>query len=257
MRRRSSRSRARPEPENALEEILAVAADSGDEAKLTRALARSELLVAQLPEHPLPIADGRDGNPVLIAFTSMAALLRWHTDDPDNQVWSQLPTGDLFAALPDTVSVFLNPGDELNVVLGPELVRDVSDLAAGGDVAAAYQPGPATPQQIGTPAEQPTDLLAAVARAAERHDEVQAVHHGLTTLDEEAARIWSILGIRVPDGLDDDSFAAIEADVRTEVETVTAEYVEIHRLRSGARGVDAWLLDTGPCYPAVEPGATG
>jgi hypothetical protein len=80
--RRRSRSRSRPVPENALEEILAVAADSGDEAKLTRALARSELFVAQLPEHPLPVADGRDGNPVLIAFTSMAALLRWHTDDP-------------------------------------------------------------------------------------------------------------------------------------------------------------------------------
>jgi hypothetical protein len=249
------RPRSRPGPENALEEILAVAADSGDEAKLTRALARSELFVAQLPEHPLPVADGRDGNPVLIAFTSMAALLRWHTDDPDNQVWSQLPTGELFAALPDTMSVFLNPADELNVVLGPELVRDVSDLAAGGDVAAAYHAGPATPQQIGAPAEQPTDLLAAVARAAARHDEVQAVHSGLTTLEEEAARIWTILGIRVADGLADAAFDAIEADVRAEIEAVTTSYVEIHRLRSGARGVDAWLLASEPCYPAVQPGA--
>jgi hypothetical protein len=243
------RSRSGPEPENALEEILAVAADSGDEAKLTRALARSEIFVAQLPGHPLPIADGRDGNPVLIAFTSMAALLRWHTDDPDNQVWSQLPTGELFATLPDTMTVFLNPADEQNVVLGPELVREISDLAAGGEVAAAYQPGPATPQQIGTPAEPPTDLLAAVARAAARHDEVQAVHSGLTTLDEEGARIWTILGIRVPDGLTDAAFDAIVADVRAEIEAVTTSYVDIHRLRSGARGVDAWLLATEPCYP--------
>jgi hypothetical protein len=250
------RSRSRPEPENALEEVLGVAADKGDEAKLTRALARSEVFVAQLPEHPLPISEGTDGNPVLLAFTSMAALLRWHTDDPDNQVWSQIPAGELFAALPETMSVFLNPADELNAVLGPELVRDVADLAAGGDVAAAYQPGPATPQQIGTPAEQPVDLLAAVARAAARHDEVQAVHSGLTTLDETDARIWTILGIRVADDLDDATYDAIEADVRSEVDSVTADFVEIHRLRSGARGVDAWLLDTEPTYPGSATAAT-
>jgi hypothetical protein len=254
MRRRSSRSR--PEPENVLEGILGVAADSGDEAKLTRALARSEVFVAQLPEHPLPISEGADGNPVLLAFTSMAALLRWHTDDPDNQVWSQIPAGELFAALPETMSVFLNPADELNAVLGPELVRDVADLAAGGDVAAAYQPGPATPQQIGTPAEEPVDLLAAVARAAARHDEVQAVHSGLTTLDEPDARIWTILGIRVADDLDDPTYDAIEADLRGEVDGVTTEFVEIHRLRTGARGVDAWLLDTEPAYPGSAPAAT-
>jgi hypothetical protein len=254
MRRRSSRSA--PEPENPLEEVLWVAADKGDEAKLTRALARSEVFVAQLPEHPLPISEGRDGNPVLLAFTSMAALLRWHTDDPDNQVWSQLPTGELFSALPETMSVFLNPADELNVVLGPELVRDVADLAAGGDVAAAYQPGPATAQQIGTPAEEPVDLLAAVTRAAGRHDEVQAVHSGLTTLDEPDARIWTILGILVADDLGDAAYAEIESDLRGEVEAVTAEYVEIHRLRSGARGVDAWLLDTVPTYPGATPVAT-
>jgi SseB protein N-terminal domain len=253
MRRRSSRSR--PEPENSLEEILRVAADSGDEAKLTRALARSEVYVAQLPEHPLPISEGKDGNPILLVFTSMAALLRWHTDDPDNQVWSLIPAGELFAALPATMSVFLNPADELNAVLGPELVRDVANLAAGEPVAAAYQPGPATAQQIGTPAEEPLELLAAVARAAARHHEVQAVHSGLTTLEEEDARIWSILGIRVADDLDDATYAAIEADVRSEVEAVTAEYVEIHRLRSGARGVDAWLLDTEPTYPGSAPAA--
>jgi hypothetical protein len=253
MRRRASQSR--PEPENALEEILAQAAEKGDEAKLTRALARSEVFVAQLPEHPLPISEGRDGKPVLLAYTSMAALLRWHTDDPDNQVWSQLPTGELFAALPETMSVFLNPADELNAVLGPELVRDVATLAAGGMVAAAYQPGPATPQQIGKPAEEPTELLAAVARAAGRHDEVQAVHTGLTTLDEEDARIWTILGIRVADDLDDATFEAIEADVRSEVEPVTTEFVEIHRLRTGGSGVDAWLLDTEPAYPAASGSA--
>jgi hypothetical protein len=254
MRRRSSQSR--PEPENSLEEVLRLAADKSDEPKLTRALARSEIFVAQLPEHPLPISEGADGNPVLLAFTSMSALLRWHTEDPDNQVWSQIPAGELFAALPDTMTVFINPADELNVVLGPELVRDVADLAAGADVAAAYQPGPATAQQIGTPAEEPVDLLAAVARAAGRHDEVQAVHSGLTTLDEPDARIWTILGIRVADDLDDATFDAIEDDVRAEVEGVTAEFVEIHRLRSGACGVDGWLLDAAPTYPGTLPATT-
>jgi hypothetical protein len=76
------------------------------------------------------------------------------------------------------------------------------------------------------------------------------VHSGLTTLEEEAARIWTILGIRVADGLADAAFDAIEADIRAEIEAVTTSYVEIHRLRSGARGVDAWLLATEPCYPA-------
>jgi hypothetical protein len=236
--------------------VLRIAADTGDEAKLTRALARSEVFVAQLPEHPLPISQGVDGNPILLAFTSMAALLRWHTDDPDNQVWSQIPAGELFAALPETMSVFLNPADELNAVLGPELVRDVAELAEGGAVAAAYQPGPATAQQIGTPAEEPVELLAAVARAAGRHEQVQAVHSGLTTLDEPDARVWTILGLRVADDLDDATYAGIEADLRAEVEGVTGEYIEIRRLRSGARGVDAWLLDAEPSYPGAAPAAT-
>jgi hypothetical protein len=255
MRRRASRSR--PGPENSLEEILALAADTGDEAKLTRALARSEVFVAQLPEHPLPIAEGADGNPVLLAYTSMAALLRWHTDDPENQVWSQIPAGELFAALGDTMSVFLNPADELNVVLGPELVRDVAALAAGDDVPAAYQAGPATPQQIGAPAEEPTELLAAVSRAAARHDDVASVHSGLTTLDEPDARIWVILGIRLTDGAGAAAFDAIEADLRAAVQSVTTEYVEIRRLRPGAKGVDAWLLDTVPAYPAAASSTDG
>ena len=127
----------------------------------------------------------------------------------------------------------------------------MATLASGGEVAAAYQPGPATAQQIGEPAEPPTLLLAAVARAASRHPEVQAVHSGLTTLEEEDARIWAILGIRVADDLDDATFAAIETDVRGEIAAITAEFVEIRRLRSGGRGVDAWLLDTEPAYPAA------
>jgi hypothetical protein len=250
MRRRSAQSP--PEPLNSLEQTLATAARVGDEPMLTRALARSELVVAQLPERPLPLAEGRDGSQVLLAFTSLAALLRWHPDDPQNQPWSQLPAGELFVTLPATVSVFLNPADELNVVLGPEVVHDVAELFAGRDVPAAFEAGPATAQQIGAPAEEPTKLLAAVHRAAARHRELLAVHRGLTTLDEPDARIWPVIGLRLPDQLGEHAAAAILSDVQREVEAVTDGYVEIRRLRSDASGVDAWLLDSEPTF--VAPG---
>jgi hypothetical protein len=251
MRRRSARSR--PESLTELERTLAESAAAADEPKLTRALARSELVVAQLPERPLPIAEGRDGNPILLAFTSLPALLRWHPDDPENQPWSQLSAGELFAALPPTMSVFINPADDANVVLSPEVVHDVAELYAGRDVPAAFQAGPATAQQIGAPADEPVELLAAAGRAAGRHPQLLAVHRGLTTLDEPDARIWPVLGLLVPDDLGEASYQAILADMRREVEATTADHVEIRRLGSGASGVDAWLLESDPVYVAAEP----
>ena len=251
MRRRSARSR--PEPLTDLEQTLAEAAAAADEPKLTRALARSELVVAQLPERPLPIAEGRDGTQILLAFTSLAALLRWHPDDPENQPWSQLAAGELFAALPPSISVFINPADDVNVLLSPAVVHDVAELYAGRDVPAAYLAGPATALQIGAPADEPVELLAAAERAAGRHPQLLAVHRGLTTLDEPDARIWPVLGLRVPDDLDEPAYLLIEADVRREVTAVTTDHVEIRRLGSGASGVDAWLLESEPVYVTALP----
>ncbi len=251
MRRRSARSR--PELLTELETALAEAAAAADEPKLTRALARSELVVAQLPERPLPIAEGRDGNPILLAFTSLPALLRWHSDDPENQPWSQLMAGELFAALPPTMSVFINPADDVNVVLSPAVVHDVAELYAGRDVPAAFLAGPATAQQIGAPADEPVELLAAAERAAVRQPQLLAVHRGLTTLEEPDARIWSVLGLLVPDDLDEAAYEVILADVRQEVATATTDHVEIRRLGSKATGVDAWLLESDPVYVAAPP----
>jgi hypothetical protein len=255
MRRRSARSR--PEPLTGLEQTLAEAAEATDEPKLTRALARSDLFVAQLPERPLPIAEGRDGTPILLAFTSLPALLRWHPDDPENQPWSQLAAGELFAALPANMSVFINPADDVNVVLSPAVVHDVAELYAGREVPAAFLAGPSTAQQIGAPADEPVELLAAAERAAGRHPELLAVHRGLTTLDEPDARIWPVLGLRVPDGLDAAAYEVILADVRQEIDAVTTEHVEIRRLGTVGSGVDAWLLESDPVYAATpQPGLT-
>lgn len=251
MRRRSARSRREPLTE--LEQTLAEAAEAADEPKLTRALARSDLVVAQLPERPLPIAEGRDGTPILLAFTSLPALLRWHPDDPANQPWSQLAAGELFAALPPTMSVFINPADDVNVVLSPAVVHDVAEIYAGRDVPAAFLAGPTTAQQIGPPADEPVEVLAAAERAAGRQPQLQAVHRGLTTLDEPDARIWPVLGLRVSDDLDAAAYEAILIDVRREIDAATSDHVEIRRLGSEGSGVDAWLLESDPVYVAAAP----
>jgi hypothetical protein len=110
MRRRNRRE---PDfPGNEFEQAMVLAAEAGDDAKFLRALARTVVCLGQpadtpgakppgggpafltvdVSQQPLPVAEAKDGKPVLLAFSSGRMLFRWYTEDP-NQVWMQTPAG--------------------------------------------------------------------------------------------------------------------------------------------------------------------
>jgi hypothetical protein len=265
MRRRKHRDPGFPS--NELEQIMILAAETGDDAKFLRALARTVVRIGQPSDTPrakppgagpafvtvdasqrqLPVAEGKDGKPVLLAFSSGQMLFRWYTEDP-SQVWAQTPAGQLFDTLPDDMSVFLNPGCPLPVLMPPVDVRRVADIFLGRNVVAAYRPGPATELRIGTPAREPVDLLAAVSRAAARHPSVLSAHRGLATLDEADSRLWPIIGVRLADDADDAAVQSASVDIGREVEAVTEEFVEMVRIEENPSGVQRWLSESEPFY---------
>jgi hypothetical protein len=256
-------------PSNELERIMILAAETGDDNKFLRALARTVVCIGQPADTPgakppgagpafvtvdaserqLPIAEGKDGNPVLLAFSSGQMLFRWYTEDP-NQVWAQTPAGQLFDTLPEDMSVFLNPGCPLPVLMPPVDVRRVADIFLGRNVIAAYRPGPATEMLIGSPAHEPVDLLAAVSRAAARQPSVLSAHRGLAMLDETDSRLWPIIGVRFVAGTDDATVHTARDDFRREVEATTEEFVELIQIPENPSGVQRWLSETEPFYTA-------
>jgi hypothetical protein len=266
---RRKKCRDRDFPSNELEQIMILAAETGDDDKFLRALARSVVCIGQPADTPgakppgagpafvtvdaserqLPIAEGKDGNPVLLAFSSGQMLFRWYTEDP-NQVWAQTPAGQLFDSLPEDMSVFLDPGCPLPVLMPPVDVRRVADIFLGRNVIAAYRPGPATELRIGTPAREPVDLLAAVSRAAARQPSVLSAHRGLAMLDEADSRLWPMIGVRFADDSDDATVQAASADIGHEVEAVTEEFVELVRIEANPSGVQRWLAESEPFYTA-------
>jgi hypothetical protein len=269
MRMRRRKHREPDFPGNELEQVLVLAAETGDDAKFLRALARSVVCLGQpadtpgakppgagpafltvdVSQQPLPVAEGKDGKPVLLAFSSGQMLFRWYTEDP-NQVWVQTPAGPLFDSLPEDMSVYLNPNGPLPVLIPPVDVRRVVDIFLGRNVVEAYRPGPATELRIGTPAHEPVDLLAAVSRAAARHPGVMSAHRGLAMLDEPDSRLWPIIGVRFADGCDDATVHSAMADLRDETEAVTEEFVELLRIPPSPSGVQRWLSESEPFYTA-------
>src|ERR1700744_1187749 len=98
-------SAVRAEPPNDLEECYRLAAESGDNAKLLRALARNVVYIAQPKDgtpvgelrvrryepgqQPLPTAAGVDGRTYVVAFSSYAPMADWYKDD--ELAWSMVP----------------------------------------------------------------------------------------------------------------------------------------------------------------------
>lgn len=271
---RREKTQPPPFPSNDLERVYLLARSSGDDAKFLRALARDAVVITQpgpgpepgqpefrsipVNERPLPVAEGKDGRPVLLAWTSGATLFRSGADE--STVWAQTPAGQLFDTLPPDMSVFLNPGVAESVLLGPEDVRTVADIYLGRNVQAAYAAGPATEVIIGTPAHEPVDILAAAARACARHREVMSAHRALATLDEPEAPLWTLVAIRLEDAAERDPTLRdrIARDVLDEVDQVTEEHVQLRVLPtlSIASSSDRWLLEQPPFYQRLNQDAT-
>lgn len=273
---RRARVQLPPFPANDLERVYLLARSSGDDAKFLRALARDVVVITQpgpgpapgrpefgsgpAGERPLPVAEGKDGRQVLLAWTSGAALFRSGADD--STVWAQIPAGQLFDTLPPDMPVLLNPGLAESVLLEPEDVRTVADLGLGRNVLAAYTRGPATKLIFGTPAHEPVDILAAAARACARHPQVLSAHRALATLEEPEARLWTVLGVRLEDAARSDQQVRgrILQDVLDEVQRSTEEFVELYALPSASTApsdADRFLLEQPPFYERTGEESTG
>jgi hypothetical protein len=169
-------------PENALEEALVTARQVDDVEALLVALAEADVFV------PSPDAGLREEQPVLAKLGDTLALPVVELGgDRFVPVFSSLrqlglarPVGggylrflgrSLAEIWPAGVSLVLNPGGELGLVLGAEQVVGVRDLPPPAEDEASFM--------IGEPAMEPVEVLAAISEFAKRRPEVLAAYRGL------------------------------------------------------------------------------
>lgn len=243
-------------PSNELEESLQAAAETGDDAKLLRALARNVVCLAQpgpgppsgrpevreyAPgERPLPVAAGNDERPHVLVFTSYAQLDRWYRDP--QVVWSQVAAGVLAAEWPHGHAFFLNPGGDCSVVLEPEDVQTIALLFAGANVPEAIRPGPATPVRTAAPSEDATQLFDPLRRVVAGHPDVLEIRYGLLTLAEPEARVWPVIGLRFREGAD---YPPVMEEASAAVAS-SGIFGELRRLDPATEDpIERWLLDEG------------
>lgn len=143
---------------NDLEECYRLASESGDDAKLLRALSRNVLYMAvpkdgtpvgqvtvrhyEPGEKLLPTAPGVDGRTYVLAFSSYQPMADWY-GDPE-LAWTMEPAGRLASTWPNGAPLLLTTPTGAVVVEADDM-RTVALLFAEANVREAFQPGPATP----------------------------------------------------------------------------------------------------------------
>lgn len=226
------------EPSNDLEECYRRAAETGDDAKLLRALARNVVFLSR-PKDGTPV--GADGRTYVLAFSSYAPMDDWY-EDPELG-WSMVPAGQLAATWPEGAPMLLaTPAG--SVVIESDDMRTVGLIFAGANVRAAFQPGPATPVGLKEPEDEPAGFFDGIRRVAKEHPEIRGVVWCLAKLDEPEARVWPIVGVGLAEG------AAADAVMPQAAESFGAfpdQYVELRALRPEREldEIEQWLRDHG------------
>jgi hypothetical protein len=181
-------------PANPLE-VMMVEAQAGrmEMTALMTALLSSPLYVApggDSGEGELALAalEGRHGGRYIPAFTARSRLERFSGSDRAASV----PLRDLAAAWPPEVSLVVDPGDPVELVLpGHELRR-----IAGGEPPEGEQTVPAgTPVMIGDPADEPEAALAAVAATCSGVPAVLAAYRAQVHVDRPGERPHLAIGL--------------------------------------------------------------
>jgi len=235
-------------PENALE-VMMVEAHAG---RTSMSALMTSLLSSPVYLEPregsdggeleLAAVEGRDGGLYIPAFTARSRLERFSGSDRSASV----PLRDLAATWPPEVSLVINPGDPIELVLpGEELRRLASGATPGGE-----QRVPAgTSVFIGDPAEEPEAVLEAVATACAEHPEVVAAYRAQLHVDRPGERPHLAIGLVV------DSPRADPEDVRRKVAASAtaagADEVSVVSIDPHAEGdaIAAYMLErTAPFY---------
>jgi hypothetical protein len=192
-----------------LERALIRARDLDDRAYALRALSRNVVcLVLDLPgptcgtpwfgrlpddQTPLPVVDGRDGNPHVLVFTSWEALSR-HYRDPA-QVWVQTPAGQLAArTAPAGWPWMVNVAGPFSLVVYPRDQAAIAALYRGEAVSEAFTVGPAAELVFAPPGGALTAVAAAVAGVAGRFG-VERVVAVSASLAEPRSATWLLLAV--------------------------------------------------------------
>lgn len=183
-------------PANPLE-VMMVEAQAGrmEMGTLMRALLSS--IVYLVPgddsdggELSLGAREGRDGGLYIPAFTSRGRLERFSGSDRAASV----PLRDLAPSWPAEVSLVIDPGDPVELVLpGADFRRIAEGREPGGE-----QTVPAgTSVMIGDPAEEPEAVLEAIARTCSAHPEVTAAYRAQLHVDRAGERPHLAIGLVV------------------------------------------------------------
>jgi hypothetical protein len=238
---------------NDLEECYRLASETGDDAKLLRALARNVVFISQpkdgtpvgqvtVRHHepgqmPLPTSQGVDGRTYVLAFTSYEPMDGWY-EDPE-LTWSMVPAGQLAATWPDGAPLLLATPNG-SVVIESEDMRTVGLIFAGANVRAAFQPGPATPVGLKEPEEEPPGFFDEIRRVAEKHPEIEGALWCLAKLDEPEARVWPIVGVALAEGADAN---AVMPQAAESFGAFSEQYVELRALRPDREldEIEQWL----------------
>jgi SseB protein N-terminal domain/SseB protein C-terminal domain len=225
-------------PENALEDALLAARENDDLGQLLGTLAVADVYVPTADpgpaeeqhvrarpgeELPLPVIELDDGTFVPV-FTSPTQLTRFR---PEGGGYVRLRGRALSAITPSDLGVAVNPGGDLGLTLSPEQVATLATAEPNVSEAEFL---------IGEPREEPTRLLEAIARVAERRPEVTAAYRALL-VRRRGAEPEHVIGLELR--------ARADAQAAVDAAAEAAREVGVERLA---------LL---PLQPGVDAGPIG
>lgn len=246
-----------PFPGNELEQALVRASQYDDRSYALRALARNVVCLAanqpgpppgrpffrrlEASERPLPVAEGRDGRPHLLVFTSSSTLFR-HYGDP-GQVWSQTPAGQLAALIAgDNMPWLLNVAGPLSLLLEPSDIDTVSAIYQGRAVPESTgRGGAASSVRLGRP-DDSVDELGPIVAAVLDGTPARRVLAAAARFDEPRSPTWLRIVLDAG-GAGRDSVTASMAAMVEALERATPRPFEVSLLASDPAA--RWLSEHG------------
>jgi hypothetical protein len=236
-------------PENAIETLMAEArAGRTPMPTFIRALMTSPVFAlpqegAAEGELAFAAQEGADGALYIPVFTSHGRLARFSGDERAVSV----PLGALAESWPAEVSLVVNPGDTVELVLPG---HDFRRLAEGGDPSGEYAIPAGATVFVGDPASEPEEALGAVAAALASHPEVAAAYRAQIYLDAPGEEPSLAIGLHVdtPPAEGDDSLQAVVAQAATRAGAPDVSVLVLDVEASGDGIADHMLQRTQPFY---------
>lgn len=236
-------------PENAIETLMAEAhAGRTPMPTFIRALFTSPVFAVPREgtgedELALAAVEGRDGGSYIPVFTSHARLVGFSGEERAVSV----PLGALAESWPAEVSLVVNPGEPVELVLPG---RDFRRLATTGTAAGGETVPAGTKVLVGDPAIEPEEILSAVAGVLATRPEVAAAYRAQIHVErpgeEPSLAIGLVLDEPPPEG--DESLQAAVAGAATEAGAPAISIMLLDPERAGDAIADHMLRRTRPFY---------